>query len=218
MKRTLLYLLVICISSNLVAQKMGKLRVGGNLGIATQDKGFGIGTNIDLRYNLLDNFNIGLTFGNASMFKNEIMFSTMYGVRGQLIEIKSYLLSTDFYFNSGFSNYITFMGFSTGLFDVSKLYLPNYTNIQDVNIYDHSETKLGCIIRTGFEHKKFRFAIEYNLIPKTLVTDISQHSFGLTNNCFFDVTLGFYIGGGKWNKKAHYYINPRTNKQEIRVL
>lgn len=197
---------------------MGKVRVGGNLGVVTLDKGFGIGSNIDFRYNLLDNFNVGLTFGNASMFKNEIMFSTLYGVRGQLIETKSYLLSTDFYFNSGFSNYITFLGFSTGIFNVSKLFLPNYTSLAEVEAYDYSETKMGCILRTGFEHKKFRFAIEYNLIPKTSVTDISLHNLGLSNNNFFDVTLGFYMGGGKWNKRAHYYINPITNKQEIRVL
>lgn len=80
MKRTLLYLFVVCVCTNLVAQKMGKVRMGGNLGIVTLDKGFGIATNIDFRYNLLDNFNVGLTFGNSSMFKNEIIFSTMYGL------------------------------------------------------------------------------------------------------------------------------------------
>jgi outer membrane protein X len=197
---------------------MGKVRVGGNLGVVTLDRGYGIGTNIDVRYNLLDNFNVGLTFGNANMFKNEIMFSSVYGIKGQLIETKTYLVSSDFYFNSGYSNYITFLGFSAGLFNVSKLYLPNYTSLEELNAYDYSETKFGCVFRTGFEHKKFRFAIEYNLIPKTSFTDINERSFGLSNNNYFDVTLGFYVGGGKWNKRAHYYINPKTNKQEIRII
>ena len=55
--------------------------------------------------------------------------------------------------------------------------------------------KFGGLIRAGFEWGKFRVATSYNLIGKSDLGDGVE-----VKNSYFGISLGFYIGGGKWKK------------------
>ena len=52
------------------------------------------------------------------------------------------------------------------------------------------------MIRGGIELGKLRLAFEYNIIPKT-----DFESGGSISNSYFGVSIGFYVGGGKWKVK-----------------
>jgi hypothetical protein len=55
--------------------------------------------------------------------------------------------------------------------------------------------ELGGFFRAGFELGKLRLAATYNLIGKS-----ELDGGGEVKNSYFSVSLGFYLGGGKWGK------------------
>ena len=54
--------------------------------------------------------------------------------------------------------------------------------------------KFGGLVRAGFELGKFRLAATYNLIGKSEIETAE------IKNSYLGISLGFYLGGGKWKK------------------
>ena len=172
------YLLVITImvlgNISLSAQEKGKVRVGLDLGYVFAKDGGGILFNLEPKYNLTDNSNIGLRLGTAA------------SVSASDVDANLSVLGTyDHYFNEGTSSVSPFLGGGLG-----------------VHIFGELEGKSGSIdaqfggmIRGGAEFGKFRLALEYNIIPKS---DIGMGQ--SIDNSYFGASIGFYVGGGKWKK------------------
>ena len=131
--------------------------------------------NVDIepKYNITDNSNIGIRFGVAASSSD---FDT--NVDANLSILGTY----DYYFSNGKSSTAPFLGGGLGYYVLGEV--DNSVNLGE---------QFGAIIRGGVEFGKFRLALEYNILPKT------DLEFGESvKNSYFGASIGFYAGGGKW--------------------
>ncbi len=192
MKKVFYAVIVLMATTQLTfAQEQGKFRVGLDLGYAMPDGGGGILVSLEPKYNIADNMNIGFRFESAAMAKN--ISADGVSLEANLAASMSYSGTFDYYFNSGSSSFAPFMGIGAG-----------YSSLANVGVtldeLDSSEElevdgKFGGLIRTGFEAGKFRVAATYNLIGKSDLGEGVE-----VKNSYFGISLGFYVGGGKWKK------------------
>ena len=56
------------------------------------------------------------------------------------------------------------------------------------------------MIRAGVELGKFRIGAEYNIVPSSDLQNSSGVTVGSAINEYYGITLGFFVGGGKWGK------------------
>jgi outer membrane protein X len=207
MKKLIFGLLLCFFVVSLNAQERGKIRVGGNLGLAVPTAGFGGSIDLlDIRYNILDNFNAGVKFGGAFMLRDvsEINESMTMGEATMHIS-SNFMLVGDYYFNKGTSAFAPFIGGGIGSFSIFDIYM----QVQEGEEYNYTydelpavSSTLGGALRAGFELGKFRVALEYYLLPQTDKYDVANimQSAGKSNNSYLSLNMGFYFGGGKWRK------------------
>ena len=171
---------IICISiicSNFsFAQEAGKLRAGvetGYLYSRSQDIGALLGA-AELKYNFQNSMNVGL--------KVEASDHTGCGCHGTRIVLLS--ATYDYYFQSAGKKSSPFIGAGLGYHFAEK-----YGEGEQTKHYNNPT----CFIRAGYEIRKFRISLAYNLlrIPK----DINPYNY---NNDYIALNIGFYLGGGKW--------------------
>lgn len=173
------------------AQEQGKFRVGMDLGYAMPDGGGGILIALEPKYNIADNMNIGLRFESAAMAKNVGL------TEAELTASMSYSGTFDYYFNSGSSSFAPFIGAGVGYSSLGNLgaKFGDPEDEIDGSIELEVDGKFGGLVRAGFEAGKFRLAATYNLIGKTELAEGAD-----VKNSYFGISLGFYVGGGKWKK------------------
>ena len=157
-------------------QEKDKFRAGLDLGFVFADGGGGILFDIEPKYNITDNSNIGIRFGFAASSSN---LDT--NVDANLSILGTY----DYYFSNGQSATAPFLGGGLGYYILGEV----------DNSLDLGE-QFGAIIRGGVEIGKFRLALEYNILPKTDL-EIGES----VDNSYFGASIGFYVGGGKWKKE-----------------
>ncbi len=198
--KTIIFLLLI-IFQIVNAQKQNTFRGGGNIDIATPTGGIGAGANLDIRYNILDNFNAGIKIGsmfssrNISADKNELIGSITVSV------INSYLIHSDYYFNFGSGIWAPFVGSGFGIYRISNVKLeinekPDYSNLLNFS----KDLKPGALLRAGVEVGWFRIGAEYNFIPRSDLYDITKNPVSTTSNSYFSITAGFYLSNARWGK------------------
>lgn len=172
------------------AQEEGKFRVGLNAGYAMPDGGGGVLFSIEPKYNIADNMNIGVRFESAAMAKN--ITDSGASIESELAASTSYTGTFDYYFTSGNSSFAPFLGGGIGYNSLANAEL-------DLGEFGTAEAEVdgafGGLIRAGFELGKFRMAATYNLIGKSDLGDGAE-----VKNSYFGISLGFYLGGGKWKK------------------
>lgn len=169
------------------AQEQNKFRVGLDLGYAIPDGGGGILIAIEPKYNIADNMNIGLRYESAALAKN--ISSEGVSVESKLAASSSFIGTFDYYFNSGSSSFAPFLGGGIGYSTLANVELEiNGVTTDDAEV----DGKFGGLVRAGFEVGKFRVAANYNLIGKS---DLDGAE---TKNSYIGISLGFYLGGGKW--------------------
>jgi hypothetical protein len=54
------------------------------------------------------------------------------------------------------------------------------------------------MIRAGVELRKFRMGVEYNFVPNRNLQNLSGAFIGEAINHYAGFTLGYTLGGGKW--------------------
>lgn len=150
---------------SLNAQEKGKIRFGLDAGMTLPGMGAGFSGDMDLRYNILDNLNLGVKFGGAFMLKE---LNASEASASAIMNISSIgMLHGDYYFNKGTNMFAPFVGAGIGSFSLLNIYIAdtssgNYT-------YDNVplEKKIGGMLRGGFELGHFRLALEYYIIPSS---------------------------------------------------
>ena len=190
----------------LYSQKQGNIRVGGNIDLAFPNQGFGFGGDIDGRYNILDNLNAGIKVGTVLGFRDKVITKSDLTGTLKLIMINSYLLTSDYYLNYGESVFAPYVGGGFGLFNITNVKFavdnnPNYSSLFNIA----RDNKIGGLLRAGVEISKFRLGAEYYFIPRSDLYDITHTKVGVTSNSYFNISIGFYIGGGKWDKNNFNY-------------
>ena len=202
MKKIVLLLLSVVMFAGVSAQEQGRIRVGFDGGLDIPNSGVGLGGGLDIRYNIKDNINVGLKFAGDVMGKNIYVDESTLTASVTAGAVSSTLVTGDYYFSKGESMFAPFVGGGFGLYKIANVKatvtgdqvpeLPtNFTNYTP-------DRKFGALIRGGFELGHFRLGIEYNIIPKSAVYEVTDGSVGLASNSFVKLSLGFYLGGGKW--------------------
>ncbi|MFD2100664.1 hypothetical protein [Flagellimonas iocasae] len=170
------------------AQEQNKFRVGLDFGYVMPDGGGGILLAIEPKYNIADNMNVGLRFESAAMAKN--VTDSGVTIEADLAASASYLGTFDYYFHNGSSSFSPFAGAGVGYSTLANLSFSDFGDDAEAEV----DGKFGGLIRAGFELGKFRVAASYNLIGKTEIEGAE------VKNSYLGISLGFYLGGGKWKK------------------
>ena len=157
-------------------QEKDKFRAGLDLGYVFADSGGGMLFDIEPKYNITDNSNIGIRLGFAASVSD---------LDTEVDANLSILGTYDYYFSNGQSSTAPFLGGGLGYYVLGEV--DNNVNLGE---------QFGAIIRGGVEFGKFRLAIEYNILPKTDL-EIGES----VKNSYFGASIGFYVGGGKWKKE-----------------
>ena len=169
------------------AQEEGKFRVGLEAGYTMPDGGGGVLIAIEPKYNIADNMNIGLRFESSAMAKN--VTDSGLTVEADLAASASYLGTFDYYFHNGSSSFAPFFGVGAGYSTLANLSFEDFGDAEA-----EVDGKFGGLVRAGFELGKFRLAATYNLIGKSEIETAE------IKNSYLGISLGFYLGGGKWKK------------------
>lgn len=200
MRKLILGLLILVFAVNLNAQETGKIRVGFDAGLGFPNAGLGFMGDIDIRYNIMDNLNLGVKFGLAALAKDMELNGTSSTVTASGISFS--LLTGDYYFNKPNSSFAPFLGGGFGSYSIGNF---RYTTTANTTVNTPTniliERKLGGLLRTGFEAGHFRMALEYYIIPRSSFVDESNTITGTTGNSYVNLSIGFYLGGGKWRKE-----------------
>lgn len=185
------------------AQEKGKVRFGFDGGISIPNSGVGMSGDVDFRYNVQDNFNLGVRLGLSILYKD------MGYLDNQNMEFTTgmytnFLVHGAYYFAKENTNFAPFVDAGLGSFSLLNLYtVTDGTQTEfTLNSIPSFDKKFGGMISAGFEVWKFRLAAEYYIIPVSRRFNVMTESFdSFSKNSFFNLSLGFYFGGGSWKKK-----------------
>ncbi|MFK7813858.1 MAG: hypothetical protein AB8B59_15290 [Maribacter sp.] len=196
-KKTLILLVLMAgVFSHLEAQEANKFRFDIRLGYAIPNTGGGgILFNLEPKWTLNENMNVGLRLGVAAYgreIENNINTDIEVGVNA------SYIGTYDYYFHNGSSSFAPFVGGGVGYYQVANIEVDD-NSLQDNTQIDPSG-KFGGMFRAGFDVGKFRVAGEYNLVGKSDLRDVNNAVIGTSKNGYIGISIGAYFGGGKWKK------------------
>ena len=164
----------------------------------------GFEADFDIRYRVLDNLNVGARMSYSDIVKDR-------GTRGDgdiqyftSSVIIAGIVHSDYYFNVYPSSFAPFVGLGFGVYDVSTISIRTFGDVVKDRGYA-VEYKFGGVIRGGFEYKRLRVALEYNLIPLTQLYDQDKNTppyYIIDNtpkpNSYLSLRVGFFIGGRAW--------------------
>jgi hypothetical protein len=197
MKKLLLVFISFLTIISLNAQEQGKFRGGFNLGAGLPSKGGGLTGDVDFRYNIKDNINIGVKFGFGILVRDVTDNSSIASIASHSMVI------SDYYFNkSGATMFSPFLGGGVGSYTVLNMITYSNSSPSSTNSDPSSSRTIAGLIRGGFEFGHFRMSLEYYLVPSTSLYDTNNNLVGKSQNSFLNATLGFYIGGGHWKTSS----------------
>jgi outer membrane protein W len=199
MKKLLVSLFIATFVFVLNAQEKGKIRVGLDAGLGIPKLGVGFDCDLDIRYNIMDNLNVGVKFGVAALAK-DIIIANPENSTFTSCGLTSSLITSDYYFNKQDKSFAPFLGGGFGSYFIANLRATNSIPSSSIPWGISVENKFGGLLRGGFEVSHFRMALEYYLIPQSSLVDLSNSIIGTTSNSYLNLTIGFYLGGGKWKK------------------
>jgi outer membrane protein W len=182
--------------SSIMAQESGKFRVGFDLGMAVpQGGGAGLGFYLEPKYNLNERMNIGIRYGGAATFRNIELNQSTSDVRAEVGATGTLGLTFDYYFING-SKFVPFIGGGIGYYGFANIEIDSSV-ISDDAFLDTSMA-VAPMIRGGFEFRKLRLSLDYNILPSSELVNMQNQRVGVVANSYLGITLGLYVGGGKW--------------------
>jgi outer membrane protein X len=196
LKKAICFVAATLLLSNVVfSQDKGKSRVSFDLGYAIPDGGGGLVLYVEPASNVTDNIRLGMRLGLALLAKN--IETTGDTVEADLGANTSYLGTFDYIFDTG-TGFVPYIGLGLGYYRFANINFES-NDTSDSFILDASG-KFGGMIRTGFESGKFRFGVDYNIVPDSDLKDVNGSNIGSFKNNYLGINLGFFIGGGKWGR------------------
>lgn len=197
MRKNLLIAIAILTFALGSAQEEGKIRVGLDIGYTIPTAGGGgVLAAIEPKYNLKDNMNLGLRIGIAGMVR-DIEGTTEYESAKVAANV-SYLATYDYYFSNSGGSFVPFLGAGAGYYSFASVVIDNTSSSNDVSL--DIAGKFAGMVRGGFEWHKFRLGAEYNFVPESDLQNTAGQKVGTSPNSYFGISLGFFVGGGKWGQ------------------
>jgi outer membrane protein W len=197
---TLLLLLVLVQVS--YAQQKGRFRFSTDLGVAIpKDGGIGALVNLEPQFLLRDNLAFGMRLGVAGLAKDVTYFNMQKQYRGEVAGNVSVAGTPTHFFNSGKSNVAPYLGAGLGYFALSAIKIDqSYTPPAEIGDLE-AEFAWAPLVRAGVELGKFRMGVEYNFVPNRNLQNLSGGNIGEAINNYAGFTLGFTVGGGRWQQR-----------------
>ncbi|TVZ51954.1 hypothetical protein [Dokdonia sp. Hel_I_53] len=181
------------------AQEADKFRFDFDLGYAIPQGGGGGGVAFYLepKWNIEDNMSVGLRFGGAALVKNIEYSDNNQEAEAEVGVNGSYVGTYDYYFNDGSSSFAPFVGGGLGYYSVASVAIDgNSSGTADLE----GSGKFGAMIRGGFNWAGFKMTLDYNIVGKSDLQDFNGDVVGTTKNGYLGISLGFFVGGGKWGR------------------
>lgn len=159
------------VQANDITRKYAKLKLDLSTGITLP---LGILFSIEPKYALNDQLNIGIKLEGATMSQN--IHAKGEGFTGEAFNASTFQLTLDHYWNSSLLR--PFIGTGAGLTSVE---------INDNSkVTVETEESFGLMLRSGFEQKRLKVAIEYN---------INGYTESHPKNNYLGLKIGYIIGG-----------------------
>jgi outer membrane protein X len=184
--------LIVALSSN--AQEYKPFKVDLALGYAIPGgkgaKG-GVLFAIEPKYAVMDQLNIGLRMEGAVVARGYAGTNIEEEMDVDVKASGSYLATADYFYTAN-RKFRPFSGVGAGIFSIAGASVSSGSEEVAVG----SDSKFGGMVRSGIEAGHFRFAVEYNLVPKTkMVTE--DNTTIESKNGYIGFKIGATIGGGK---------------------
>jgi hypothetical protein len=162
------------------AQEAGKWRGGIEGGYVPY---WGYLGAVEVKYNLKDNKNIGVRAESMNYYLETYRNG----------KINSCFITYDYYSNPYNSkHFLPFVGAGLGYYSYTARY---YLDSLSSSLTEKKISNPTIFIRTGFEMWKIKVALTYNVVKKP-----SEKIQKFKNNDYISLSIGFYLGGGKWKK------------------
>jgi hypothetical protein len=199
MKKIILVVLLAFVFTNGYSQEEGKFRVGLDLGFVPTGGGGGGMLSIEPKYNITDNMNVGLRLGGAGVARDvqtNTTTSAEVSANGSLVGTYDYY----FHKSGSESSLAPYIGAGVGYYSLANVKVDDTSTSDEIS---PAVTGLvGGLIRGGIEWAGFRMGLEYNFIPDSDMEDLDGNFYGTAKNAYLGIHIGFFVGGGKWGKKA----------------
>lgn len=203
MKKVIIILLSVLTVLIADAQEKGKIRVGFNGALAIPQAGLGFTGDWDIRYNISNRVNAGIMFNGSLQTKDLISNG---GITSQLTLNGStgILAHGDYYFNKPGSVFATFIGGGIGTIKVGNIQIASFEQSGEGfgRFAVSAENTSQGLIRGGFEAGHFRMTLNYYIIPESALYDLVNMTVGSTRNSYVSLSIGFYLGGGRWSRSV----------------
>lgn len=156
----------------------------------------GVAFAIEPKYAIIDKFAVGFRLEWAVTARGWVAPDGS-SASANVAASGSYLATYDYYLPG--LVFRPFVGGGTGLYNMASASVTETS--QNGSVVAAASSKIGQMLRAGFEVGHFRMAFEYNLIGKTTAS-VTDGSTGTTStisakNSYAAIKLGFFIGGGK---------------------
>ena len=198
MKKYFLLLVLALVVTFGYSQKKGAFRVGLDAGYVPTGGGGGVLLSLEGKYNLTNNMNIGMRFSSAGIARN-IETSNGQVTNSDVSAIASIAGTYDYYLHIGSISLVPYFGVGFGYYSIANVKAEGSSYTSDID----SAGEMGGLLRGGIEWGKLRVGLEYNIVPDTYLQDISGNVTNVVvDNAYLGITIGFYLGGGKWGAKA----------------
>ncbi len=198
MKKIILLFLIAFAFVNGYSQEKGKFRVGLDFGYVPTGGGGGGMFSIEPKYNLTDNMNVGLRLGIAGVAR-DVQTDGGQLTSAEISSISSFVGTYDYYIHIGTMSFVPYLGVGLGYFSIANVEAEGSSYTSDIA----STGEMGGLIRGGFEWGKLRVGVEYNIVPDSKLQDINGNITDVTvANSYVGLSVGFFLGGGKWGRKA----------------
>jgi len=198
MKKIILLVLLALVITNGYSQKKGAFRVGLDAGYVPTGGGGGGLLSIEGKYNLTDNMNVGLRISSAGIARN-IETGNGQVTNADISGIGSFVGTYDYYIHIGSMSLVPYFGAGIGYYSIANVEAEGSSYTSNIE----STGEIGGLIRGGIEWGKLRVGLEYNIVPNSNLQDINGNVTNVTvDNAYFGITIGFYLGGGKWGAKV----------------
>jgi len=157
--------------------------------------GGGVVFSLEPKYAILDQMVVGLRMEGAITARG---FANSDGsaVSAKVAATASYAFTYDFYFTK-LPFFRPFTGTGVGVFNMASASVDATSTSASTSIAAGS--KVGGLVRAGFDFKHFRFVTEHNFIGRTeaTYTDGTTTNTVVTKNGYTSIKIGFFFGGGK---------------------
>ncbi|MCI4443749.1 MAG: hypothetical protein JHC39_09645 [Lentimicrobium sp.] len=198
MRKIILLALLTLAVANGYSQEKGRFRFGLDFGYVPTGGGGGGMISFEPKYNLTNNMNVGLRMGVAGVAR-DVQASGGQVTSAKISGIGSLVGTYDYYIHIGSLSLVPYLGVGLGYYSIANVETEGSSYTSPVA----STSEMGGLIRGGIEWGKLRVGVEYNILPDSKLQDVNGNVTDVTvTNSYIGLHIGFYLGGGKWGRKA----------------